>query len=31
MICPRGTAVFLIRDGKIQRQGEWMEMFPKEQ
>ena len=28
---PRGTAVFLIRDGKIQRQGEWFQMFPKEE
>jgi ketosteroid isomerase-like protein len=28
--CPRGTAVFIIQDGLIQRQGEWFEMFPKE-
>jgi ketosteroid isomerase-like protein len=27
---PRGTAVFIIRDGLIQRQGEWFEMVPKE-
>jgi ketosteroid isomerase-like protein len=27
---PRGTAVFLIRDGLIQRQGEWFEMVLKE-
>jgi ketosteroid isomerase-like protein len=26
---PRGTAVFLIRDGLIQRQGEWFEMVLK--
>jgi ketosteroid isomerase-like protein len=26
---PRGVAVFLIRDGKIQRQGEWFQMIPK--
>jgi len=29
MSCPLGTAVFLIRDGKIQRQGEWFQMLPK--
>ena len=27
---PRGTAVFIIRDGLIQRQGEWFEMVLKE-
>lgn len=27
---PRGTAVFLIRDGLIQRQGEWFEIVVKE-
>ena len=27
---PRGTAVFLIQDGLIQRQGEWFEIVPKE-
>jgi ketosteroid isomerase-like protein len=26
---PRGTAVFIIQDGLIQRQGEWFEMIPK--
>jgi uncharacterized protein (TIGR02246 family) len=26
---PRGTAVFIIRDGLIQRQGEWLEVVPK--
>lgn len=25
---PRGTAVFLIQDGLIQRQGEWFEIIP---
>ena len=27
---PRGTAVFLIQDGLIRRQGEWFEMVLKE-
>jgi ketosteroid isomerase-like protein len=27
---PRGTAVFIIQDGLIQRQGEWFEIVPKE-
>jgi ketosteroid isomerase-like protein len=27
---PRGTAVFIIQDGLIQRQGEWFQMVPKE-
>lgn len=27
---PRGTAVFIIQDGLIQRQGEWFEILPKE-
>jgi hypothetical protein len=27
---PRGTAVFVIQDGLIQRQGEWFAMVPKE-
>ena len=27
---PRGTAVFLIQDGLIQRQGEWFEILPIE-
>ena len=27
---PRGIAVFIIRDGLIQRQGEWFEIVPKE-
>ena len=27
---PRGTAVFIIRDGLIQRQGEWFEVLPTE-
>lgn len=27
---PHGTAVFVIRDGLIQRQGEWFEMVLKE-
>jgi ketosteroid isomerase-like protein len=26
---PRGVGVFLIRDGLIQRQGEWFEILPK--
>lgn len=26
---PRGTAVFIIQDGLIQRQGEWFEIVPK--
>jgi hypothetical protein len=26
---PRGTAAFIITDGKIQRQVEWMEIVPK--
>ena len=26
---PRGTAVFIIQDGLIQRQGEWFEILPK--
>ena len=30
MTCPRGTAVFLIQDGLIRRQGEWFEMVLKE-
>ena len=25
---PRGTAVFIIQDGFIQRQGEWFEIIP---
>jgi ketosteroid isomerase-like protein len=25
---PRGTAVFIIQDGLIQRQGEWFEIIP---
>jgi len=27
---PRGTAVFVIRDGLIQRQGEWFEIVPQD-
>ena len=27
---PRGPAVFIIRDGLIERQGEWFEILPKE-
>jgi ketosteroid isomerase-like protein len=27
---PRGVAVFIIKDGLIQRQGEWFEIVPKE-
>ena len=27
---PRGTAVFIIQDGLIRRQGEWFEIVPKE-
>jgi ketosteroid isomerase-like protein len=27
---PVGTAVFVIQDGLIQRQGEWFQMVPKE-
>ena len=30
MRVPRGTAVFIIRDGLIWRQGEWFEMVPNE-
>ena len=30
VFAPRGVGVFLIRDGLIQRQGEWFEIFPKE-
>lgn len=30
MTVPRGTAVFLIQDGLIRRQGEWFEMVLKE-
>ena len=26
---PRGTAAFIIRDGKIQRQAEWFTVVPK--
>lgn len=26
---PVGTAVFIIRDGLIRRQGEWFQIFPK--
>lgn len=29
MTCPRGTCMFLIQDGLIQRQGEWFEIIPK--
>lgn len=29
MTIPRGTAVFIIRDGLIRRQGEWFQMVPK--
>jgi uncharacterized protein (TIGR02246 family) len=28
---PRGTAVFIIQDGLIQRQGEWFEIVLKEE
>lgn len=27
---PRGTAVFIVQDGLIQRQGEWFQLIPKE-
>ncbi len=27
---PHGTAVFIIEDGLIQRQGEWFQLVPKE-
>ena len=27
---PMGTAVFVIKDGLIQRQGEWFQLVPKE-
>ncbi len=27
---PIGTAVFIIQDGLIRRQGEWFQMVPKE-
>jgi ketosteroid isomerase-like protein len=27
---PKGTAVFIVREGLIRRQGEWFEMVPKE-
>lgn len=30
MTVPRGTAVFLIQDGLIRRQGEWFQMVLKE-
>ena len=30
MTVPIGTAVFIIEDGLIQRQGEWFEIVPKE-
>lgn len=30
MTVPVGTAVFIIEDGLIQRQGEWFEIVPKE-
>ena len=30
MKVPRGTAVFLVQDGLIRRQGEWFEIVPKE-
>ena len=30
MTVPVGTAVFIIQDGLIRRQGEWFEIVPKE-
>ena len=30
MTVPVGTAVFIIQDGQIQRQGEWFEIVPRE-
>lgn len=31
VVVPRGTAVFIIRDGLIRRQGEWFQVIPVEE